>query len=231
MKNIIAIILLTFLSINTYAQEQEMQPANDKEIQPRVEQRSREEESPQTGGFKLDHLFTGGGIDLSFSSYNFLVGASPVIGYSINKWVDVGVGLNFSYVSQREYVDYGYDVVATGNKYRQIDIAPLAFARFYPLKFLFIQAQGEQHIITQKYISTAPTVKERLDATSLLLGAGYASGRQDVGDFFYYLSLSVDVLKNRNSPYVQQAKNGNVNILPILKAGIQIPLFKGKKRD
>lgn len=229
MKNIIAVLLLSFLTINTYAQEQEMQPANDKEIQPREESRNREE-SAKTGGFKLDHLFTGGGIDLSFSSYNFLVGASPVIGYSINKWVDVGIGLNFSYASQKEYIDYGYDVVATGNKYRQTDIAPLAFARFYPLKFLFIQAQGEQHIISQKYISAAPTIKGRFDATSLLLGAGYASGRQDVGDFFYYVSLSVDVLKNKNSPYVQRAQNGDVNILPILKAGIQVPLFQGKKR-
>ena len=225
MKNIIAVILISLFSIQAHAQEQEMKTVNDRD------QTGQEEEKPK-GGFKLDHLFAGGGVDLSYSTYNFVVGGSPVIGYSINKWVDVGVGINFTYISEREY---GYDSygneIATGNKIHQTDIAPLAFARFYPLKFLFIQAQGEQNIITQKYISGygLPTDKERFDATSLLLGAGYASGRQGVGNFFYYISISVDVLKNRYSPYVQRAANGDVNILPILKAGIQIPLFQGRR--
>ena len=122
---------------------------------------------------------------------------------------------------------------ATGDKIHQTTIAPLAFARFYPLKFLFIQAQGEQNIISQKYIYAynGGTDRSHFDATSLLLGAGYASGRQGVGDFFYYISLSVDVLKNRYSPYVQQAADGSVNILPILKAGIQVPLFQGKRNN
>jgi len=222
MKNIIVLFFVSLFAINTYAQDEEV------EMKP-VKERKKESDEK---GFKLDHLFTGGGIDLSFSSYNFVVGGSPIIGYSINKWVDVGIGLNFTYISEREY---GYDnngyEVATGNKIRQTDIAPVAFARFYPLKFLFIQAQGEQNIITQKYISGygLPTEKERFDATSLLLGVGYANGREGVGDFYYYLSLSVDVLKNRYSPYVQRALNGTVNILPILKAGIQVPLFQGRR--
>jgi len=219
MKNIIAVILVSLFAINSYGQEQEMKPVEEKE--PRKE-----------SWFKKDHLFVGGGIDLSFSSYNFVVGGSPVIGYSLNKWVDVGVGVNVTYISQREF---GYDAngneAATGNKIRQTNIAPIAFARAYPLKFLFIQAQGEQHFITQKYISGygLPTEKARFDATSLLLGVGYANGREDVGDFFYYISLSVDVLKNRYSPYVQRALNGDVNILPIFKAGIQVPLFQGRR--
>ena len=220
MKNIIAVILVSFLALNTYGQEEEMKPA-------------KERKSEKDGGFQKDHLFTGGGVDLSFSSYNFVIGASPVLGYSFNKWFDAGIGLNFTYISQREagYDGYG-NVIATGNKIHQTDIAPLVFARFYPLKFLFIQAQGEQNIISEKFIyaNGGGSEKNKFDATSLLLGAGYCSGREGVGDFFYYISLSVDVLKNRYSPYVQRAADGTVNILPILKAGIQVPLFQGRRR-
>lgn len=222
MKNIIVLLFMSLFAINTYAQDEEVQ------MKPAKERNTQSDEK----GFKLDHLFTGGGVDLSFSNYSFVVGGSPIIGYSINKWVDVGIGINVTYISEREY---GYDQngneVATGNKIHQTDIAPVAFARFYPLKFLFIQAQGEQNMITQKYISGYgyPTEKQKFDATSLLLGVGYANGREGVGDFYYYLSLSVDVLKNRYSPYVQRALNGDVNILPILKAGIQVPLFQGRK--
>lgn len=222
MKNIIVLLFVSFFAVNTYAQDE------DVEMKPEKERKKESDEK----GFKLDHLFTGGGIDLSFSSYSFVVGGSPIIGYSLNKWVDVGIGINVTYISEREYgIASDGNEYATGNKIRQTDIAPVAFARFYPLKFLFIQAQGEQNIITQKYISGygLPTEKERFDATSLLLGVGYANGREGVGDFYYYLSISVDVLKNRYSPYVQRALNGSVNILPILKAGIQIPLFQGRK--
>ena len=221
MKNIIAVMLISLLAFNTYGQEEEMKPTKERN------------EDSEKGGFKKDHLFTGGGVDLSFSSYDFVIGASPILGYSFNKWFDAGIGINFTYISEREaYVDAYGNEYATGNKIHQTDIAPIAFARFYPLKFLFIQAQGEQNIITQKYISGSglPSEKQKFDATSLLLGAGYCSGRQGVGDFFYYISLSVDVLKNRYSPYVQRALNGDVNILPILKAGIQVPLFQGRKR-
>ncbi|MEP7164918.1 MAG: hypothetical protein ABI741_09490 [Ferruginibacter sp.] len=223
MKNVIALILVSFLAVNSYAQQEEVEMKTVKE--------STEDDGPK-GGFKKDHLFIGGGIQFSFSNYDFVIGGSPVIGYSINKWVDIGIGLNVTYISEKEvqYDAYG-DLRATGNKIHQTDIAPIAFARFYPLKFLFIQAQGEQNFISQKYISGygQPALKANYDATSLLLGVGYASGREGVGNFFYYVSLSVDVLKNRYSPYVQQALNGSVNMLPILRAGIQVPLFQGKR--
>ncbi|CAN5725626.1 hypothetical protein BH11BAC4_BH11BAC4_19460 [soil metagenome] len=226
MKNIIAMMLLALFTLQATAQEQEMKTVPD-----RPSQQRQEEKETSSGG--LDHLFVGGGIQLSFSNYNFGAGASPVIGYSINKWFDIGIGINFTYISQREaYVDAYGNEYATGNKIHQTDIGPIAFARFYPLKFLFVQAQGEQNFITQKYIygNSAPSEKARFDATSLLLGAGYCSGRQGVGDLFYYVSLSVDVLKNRYSPYVQRAGNGDVNILPILKAGLQVPLFQRRGR-
>lgn len=223
MKHFILFTLVCFLSLQGIAQYREVE--------------SHESKKESSGGFQKDHLFTGGGILLSLSNYNFGVGASPVLGYSFNKWFDAGIGFNFTYISQREiYEDvYGYQY-ATGNKIHQTDIAPILFARFYPLKFLFLQVQAEHNIISQKYISGGVTLeKVKYDVTSLLPGIGYCGGRQDVGDFFYYISLSVDILKNRNSPYVQHVYdyNGNttnqVNMLPILRAGIQVPLFEGKR--
>jgi hypothetical protein len=220
MKNVIVLILASFLTINSFAQEEEMKTT-----------RRSEEESP-TGGFKKENLFIGGGVNLSLSNYNFGIGGSPVIGYSINKWVDVGIGVNVTYISQREaYVDFYGNEYTTGNKIHQTTIAPVVFARFYPIRFLFVQAQAEQNFISQKYIyaTGAPSDKAKFEATSLLVGVGYANGREGIGDFYYYISLSVDVLKNRYSPYVQQSLNGSVNILPILKAGIQVPLFQGRR--
>ena len=233
MKNIIALILVSFFAVNSYAQEEEMKTITPDQRDEQRETRRSEDEEPERRGFKKEDLFIGGGIQFSFSNYNFGIGASPVVGYSLNRWVDVGVGVNFNYISQREaYIDQFGNEYSTGNKIHQTTIGPIAFTRFYPLKFLFIQAQVEQNFITQKYIygDDFPSEKASFDATSLLLGAGYCSGRQGVGDLFYYVSLSVDVLKNRYSPYVQQVVNGDVNILPILRAGLQVPLFQGRRK-
>ncbi len=214
-------MLISFIGLNSYAQYTEVKPHEDKE--------------EKGAGFQKDHLFTGGGVNLSLSNYNFGIGLSPVLGYSFNKWFDAGIGFGFTYVAAREVYDDGYEVYATGRKIRQTDIAPFLFARAYPIKFLFVQAQLEQNFISQKYIygDGGPDDKVKFDATSLLAGIGYCGGREDVGDMFYYISLSIDVLKNKNSPYVQitQSANGGyaVSFLPILKAGIQIPLFQGKK--
>ncbi|MFT3910493.1 MAG: hypothetical protein QM737_13795 [Ferruginibacter sp.] len=222
MKNIIVFILISFLSVNSFAQYKEVQPHENKD--------------EERGGFQKDHLFTGGGVQLSLSNYDFVVGASPVIGYSFNKWFDAGIGFSYLHISEKEAFDDGYNVYLTGNKTRLNDYAPFAFAKFYPLKFMFIQTQFEENFITAKYIQGGVTIqKNAYNVSSLLMGVGYCGGRENVGDAFYYISLSIDVLKNKRSPYVQQVFNSNyevvnVTYLPVLRAGIQIPLFQGKKR-
>ncbi len=201
---------------------------------------AQEEESESKGGFKKENLFTGGGLTVSFSNYSMILGASPVLGYSINKWLDAGIGLNFSYYTNRHvvYEIVGFNGQPTGqyivsdDKQRQTTIGPLVFARFYPIRFLFIHVQGEQNFITQKLIfdSGSPTEKTTVSVPSLLVGAGYASGREGIGDFSYYISLMFDVARNRNSPYVEETASGNINVLPIIRAGIQVPLFQGRRR-
>src|SRR5690349_1534296 len=54
-----------------------------------------------TKGFKKDHLFTGGSLSLSFANSTFGAGISPVFGYSLTKWLDAGVAVNYFYISQK----------------------------------------------------------------------------------------------------------------------------------
>ncbi len=184
------------------------------------------------GGFKKENLFTGGGATVSIASYNTVLGASPVLGYSITKWLDAGVVFNFSYGSFR---DVFYDPNTNTNfvsddKVRQTVIGPGIFARVYPLKFLFVSVQAEQNFMTDKRIyANSPTTKDTYSATSLLLGLGYASGRQGIGDLYYYISIMGDFSGNKNSPYIGISESGKAVIRPIFKAGLQIPLFQGKK--
>lgn len=193
-----------------------------------------EKNEEKKGGFKKDHLFTGGGITLSFSGNTFVAGASPVFGYSINKWLDAGVLFNFVYGSNRHvlYYDPYYGYYYSDDKQRQTTYGPGAFVKFYPLKFLFVQAQVEQNFIRDKFIYAdgSPSEVSNVSAPSLLLGVGYANGRESVGDLFYYISVAVDVIKDRNSPYVEVLSNNKVNLLPIIRAGLQVPLFQGKNR-
>lgn len=220
MKRLATLLLFSFFAMNAFAQLPGDEPV---------------EEAVKETGFKMQNLFTGGGIQLSFSNNTFIVGASPVFGYSINKWIDAGIVLNFTYYSNRHVTYYspGTGLYYTSDdKLKQTNLGPGAFVKFYPVKFLFLQAQGEMNFISEKFIyaNNQPTERNSYSVPSLLVGAGYASGREGVGNFFYHISISVDVLKDRNSPYVELISNGKVNLLPIIRAGIQVPLFQGKRR-
>jgi hypothetical protein len=188
-------------------------------------QESPKDNDEGTSGFKKQNLFTGG--DLSFSYYNYTtgIGVSPIFGYSVNKWLDAGVVLNFNYLSEQVIDDNGY---LTGDKIRQTDFGPGAFVRLYPVNFLFAQVQFEQNFITQKYLyNYGGTQTFNVNASSLLVGAGYCIGRFDGnGSPFIYVSIMADVLDNKYSPYVENVAGSPV-ILPIIRGGIQIPLFQG----
>lgn len=180
------------------------------------------------GKFKKENLFTGGGAIVSVGSYSTLLGASPVLGYSITKWLDAGIVFNFNYASYRYVYSNGFNYVVSDEKSRQTVFGPGIFARVYPVKFLFVNMQAEQNFTTDKRIApNTPTFKDKYSATSLLLGIGYANGRQGIGDFYYYISVMADVAGNINSPYVGISESGKAVITPIFKAGLQIPLFQG----
>lgn len=197
MKKVLLLLLVTF-SISAFAQEKDIQTAPKK--------------------LRKDHLFTGGSVNLGFSSNGVNLGASPIFGYSITNWADVGISFNVNYVSQRD----AYDV---GDKLRQTLLGPGVFTRLFPVKFLFVSAQYEYNFIKVKYTpiyGSYYTVANHLEAPSLLLGAGYAGGRDKHNNTYYYFSISWDVIGDRNSPYI----NEHGAAIPIIRAGYNIGLFQ-----
>lgn len=170
---------------------------------------------------RLQKLFTGGSLNLGFSSYSTNLGISPQFGYSLAPWADVGVNVGINYISQR---DYQY----SGDKLRQTLIGPGAFVRLFPVNFLFGTAQFEYNFIRYKYIpaggSNYAPEKLKLEAPSLLVGGGYASGRERGGNTYYYFSVSWGIMDHDNSPYIDSHKRS----LPVIRAGYNIGLFQGR---
>lgn len=178
---------------------------------------SAQSDSLKKGGFKKELLFTGGSVQASFGSGFTLLGASPVLGYSINRFIDAGIALNYTYASQRTQF--------RGEKIRQSVYGGGVFTRLFPVRFLFAQGQIEHNFIRQKYIvSGSPDTKYKAAATSYLVGAGYTTGRMAGNTNAYgYISLSVDLGNDPDSPY----KDNQGNRTPIIRAGVNIPLFQG----
>jgi hypothetical protein len=203
MKKLVVAVLLVVSACTAFAQSEED---------------SSEEEK---GGFKKEYLFSGGNINLSFFSGVTVLGASPQLGYSVTNWLDAGVIFGYTYSSERD--PYNND------KYRQTIIGPGAFARLFPVNFLFASVQFEHNFIRQKYLPASGVggYTYKVDANSLLIGAGYTSGRSFRNSPYYYFSVSVDVINNEDSPYTDRFNN----LLPVIVAGFNIPLFQGKRSD
>ena len=185
-------------------------------------------------GFKKENLFTGGSVTVSFFNGQTLLGADPMFGYKFADWVDAGLAFNFLYNGARDYYEFN-------DRIRQTVYGPGIFTRLYPIKFLFVQGQFEHNFSTLKYIPAAGSVSYIGDrvttgANSLLIGGGFAQGREKGSNSFYYISVMVDVLKNVNSPYVNVVYNPDnpsqqrITMAPVIRAGLNIALFQGKNR-
>ncbi len=199
-----SIIVLTLLSVVFFSHAQDENRSDNK----------------KESFFKKENLFVGGDLTLSLSSNFTVLGASPYFGYSINRYIDVAASFGYLYTSQRDYLIYG-------DKVRQTVISPGAITRLYPVKWLFAQAQYEHNFLRQKYLPADNSgylqSTDRVDANSLLLGMGFAGGRDEDNKSFYYFSISWDVLKNKYSPYVDELGR----TYPIIRAGYNIALFQG----
>lgn len=188
--------------------------------QKKEKERDREREEDENRTFK-ENLFTGGSVSLGFSNNTFIIGGNPVLGYSLTNWADAGLVFNYTYTSYR-------DVYVFDDRLRQKVYGGGTFLRLYPVRFLFAQAQVEHNFIRQKYIPTPNSgqanSKTTDEASSFLIGGGYTSGRWGRGGGpFYYLSVMFDISNNVNSPYT----DAYGRTIPIIRGGIQIPLFQG----
>lgn len=210
MKKIIFALLFLTNVITVFAQTEE--------------EKDKEKEAPKKHAFKKENLFTGGSITASFYSGGTVLGISPTFGYSINKIIDAGLVMNFTYTGERAY---------SGDKYRQFVYGPGVFTRIYPINEIFVQGTFEHNFtsVTYKPAYGGASQKYKADANSLLVGAGYCSGRDGVGSTFYYFSIMVDVTKDINSPYVEMLQDGSLRAQPIIRAGIQVGLFQGEHQS
>jgi len=189
------------------------------------------QDEEQQKGFKKENLFTGGSVTMSFYSGGTILGANPVFGYKIANWLDAGIALNYTYQGSRD----NYEI---NDKIRQHVFGPGVFTRIYPLPMLFLHAQAEHNFNNWNYSSADGSYKQSdvTDANSLLLGGGWAQGRQKGSNSFFYIEILFDVLKNKYSPYVNNVydPSGGVartDALPIFRAGINVALFQGKNRN
>lgn len=171
------------------------------------------------GGFKKENLFTGGNVNISFFSGGTVLGATPQLGYAFTNWLNAGISTGYTYISQRDNI--------YNTKLRQSIIAPGAFARIFPLDFLFITAHYEHNFLRLKSIyADGSSFIYKDDVNTLLAGLGYTNGRQGKNSPYYYFSVSFDILNRPNSPY----NDVTGNIFPVINAGFNIPLFQGGGR-
>lgn len=199
LKQYLVLVTAVLFASNVFAQDEMEKPEKEK-------------------GFKKENLFTGGSANISFGNNTTNLGISPYFGYSVNKYLDVAASVGVNYVSQRSQFN--------DDKVRQTVIGPGAFVRVFPVKFLFAQAQYEHSFISQKYIPdpsfNQPTDKQTLDANSIFVGGGFASGRSEESKSFFYIALLWDINKDPNSPYTDNLNRA----VPIIRTGFNIALFQ-----
>ena len=176
---------------------------------------SQNEKEP--GDWKKN-LFTGGSVSFGIFNNAFLIGANPVFGYSLTDFVDVALQVNYSYNSIRDYNGI------FNNKLRQSTYGGGGWLRLYPVRSIFLQGQLEHNFIRQKSIPVlGPPEVRSIDASSVLVGGGYTTGRWGKGgEPFYYLSVLFDVSGNLFSPYTDAFGRS----VPLFRGGVQIPLFQ-----
>ena len=176
---------------------------------------SQNEKEP---GDRKKNLFTGGSVSFGIFNNTFLIGANPVFGYSLTDFVDVALQVNYSYNSIRDYNGI------FNNKLRQSTYGGGGWLRLYPVRSIFLQGQLEHNFIRQKSIPVlGPPEVRSIDASSVLVGGGYTTGRWGKGgEPFYYLSVLFDVSGNLYSPYTDAFGRS----VPLFRGGVQIPLFQ-----
>lgn len=142
---------------------------------------------------KLKHYFVGGNFIASFGDGGGAFGLNPSIGYSINPYVDVGLGINAVYNYNK---DYYY-----GGKWRTWNLGVAPFARVYPIDFLFFEASFEENLVSTRYIDGNGQKQDRqnYNAPSLIGAIGYSNRVFGRSNFFF--SVGMDFLNNKNSPY------------------------------
>ncbi len=181
-------------------------------------QAQQNESDEMKGKFRQENIFLGTSLNIALANRSFNLGLNPEIGYSVTNWLDAGVALNINYFSQNasEF---------SSVRYRNFNYGAGSFLRIWPVNFLHIQIQPEYNWISssQKDVFTGQSGTYNFNAGSLLVGVGY--GTRVIRSHYSYVTLMIDVLQNKYSPYRDQYNDP----LPVFRAGFGIYL-KPKQR-
>lgn len=167
-------------------------------------------------GFRKENFFVGGSLGLGFAADQFNVGVNPEAGWSLNRWLDVGAVVNFTYnsVSPDPSGYYNPDLSE-----KEFIYGGGLFARVYVVPFLFVTAQPEFNWTHDRQVYEAnggATYTYNVNAPSLLLGLGY--GHRMVGEGTFWIAVMFDVAGSANSPY----NDIYGHPLPVIRAGFDL---------
>ena len=170
---------------------------------------------------KFRHYFVGGNFIASFGDGGGAFGLNPSVGYSVNQYVDVGIGFNGVYNYNKDYYN--------GGKWRTWNLGVAPYIRLYPVDFLFFEGSFEENLVSARYISSEglKTDPQNASPPSLIGAIGYTQRIYGQSSFFF--SVGMDFLNNKNSPYRENYydADGTVRSRPtaIIRTGFNINLW------
>jgi hypothetical protein len=178
---------------------------------------AQEEEETKKGGFKTENIFVGGGIGLGSGSVfgnsgfggggSFFFSISPQAGYSLAKWLDLGLEITYSYRTASDGVN-GFSASTFG-------VGP--FVRIFPIEQFYLMAQPEFNSVKVSFNGGG---SQTASGNSFLAGGGYISGGSNS---YFFTSILFDFGNSQFSPY--KLENGTK--LPIIRSGIVFHLGGG----
>lgn len=138
-----------------------------------------------------ERIITGGGLGLSFNSYQDFISLSPLIGYKITEKLIAGTSFTYRYTKYKQY----------SPSIKLIDYGVSPFLRYQIFGNFFVQTQYE-YLNYEFPISYDESVRK--DFNSFLAGGGFI---QPIGDkAAFYVSLMynfsyTEPAANQYSPY------------------------------
>lgn len=210
-KKVFILICSATFTVSAFAQD-----ATDSSDVPEIESL---QQNRGYGQYKLKRYFVGGTFIAGFGDGGGAFGVNPSMGYSVSRYVDVGVALNAVYNYQKYY---------TGEKQHTWNLGVAPFARFYPIPFLFFDASFEYNYVNSRYFySDGTSDRQHWNVPSLIGSVGYA--QRVYGQSYFFISVGMDFLTNINSPYREQYYDSNgvlrSKAQPVIRTGFGINLW------
>ncbi len=166
-------------------------------------------------GFKKQNLYLGAGLNAGFFQ-GWILGINPEAGYSVTRFLDLGLATNFNYITQNSGPELTF-------RFRTLGAGP--YVRVWIANQFFVTAQYEYNFTRATSISSGVKTISNFEAPSLLVGGGY--GNRFIGSSQFFTTIMIDVTRNINSPYYDAVNNVS---LPVFRTGFLFYLPSKEQR-